>query len=218
MSRKITASMTSDWPWFASLALVLIAAVWCIGYFIINQAGTVDLGISPVSVQSGSASGKTFCKLPAGYNLDSASSRRGWSFPLYACGIGGIDGPKSMIRVAKNTDGRMILSTNGGGANVVYTVMMANTDGFGDTKASGAEFRDGYSFSPSFVIKAGLTQANLLAQCQSGFSPANATMDDLDPYGAGQASYAPGVPSMTPDGGFICGSTHIVSGSLDMPD
>ncbi|MGA7966753.1 MAG: hypothetical protein WCB49_12880, partial [Gammaproteobacteria bacterium] len=162
--------------------------------------------------------GKAFCRAPSPAPGKTAiTTGTAWKFPLYACATGGIAGPAGPLVTAPGTDGRMILETVKG-VRSIYAVMMTNTGSRAAPEASGAEFRNGYAFSSAFVTNSGESLTDLSHQCEAGFTPAPMSITDPVPYGAGQASYAPGTPSITPNGGFICGSTHIVSGDLNLSD
>ena len=193
---------------------IVLATLWALAELTGMTGNTIDLSIPPVAVtMQSSGIGKAFCQAPAA----GPGAVGQWTTPLYACGTGGITGPTGPLSVAPDTDGRMILETTMG-ITSIYAVMMANTDSSGVIGASGAEFRDGYAFSPAFVTASGLSITALSRQCETGFAPAPPTIANRTPYGAGQASYAPGTPSVTASGGFVCGGTRIVEGDLDLPD
>ncbi|HQT61237.1 MULTISPECIES: hypothetical protein [unclassified Acidiphilium] len=196
------------------LAAVVIAGatLWSGAELSGLTSDAIALSIAPVAVapQSG-GTGKAFCQMPAG------GAASDWAFPAYACGTNGIAGPDGPVSAAPFTDGRMIVESRYGSSSI-YAVMMANTGSFAGPGASGAEFRDGYAFNHGFIVASGLSVTALSRQCEAGFSPAPPTIDNPAPFGAGQASYAPGTPAMTPEGGFVCGNSHILDGDLDLPD
>lgn len=202
-------------------AMIAAATIWAGAQLLGFNTDTVDLRIAPVMVapQTGGP-GKIFCRAPqpgAGTDGSAITDSAGWKFPLYACATGGIAGPAGPVTAASATDGRMLLETVGN-HGAIYAVMMKNTASRGMPDASGAEFRDGYAFSPAFVAQSGLSITALSRRCEAGFAPAPRSLEDPAPYGAGQASYAPGTPSVTPKGGFVCGGTRIVDGDLNLPD
>lgn len=200
-------------------AMIAAAAIWAVAQLLGISADTIDLRIAPVTVAAQTPGmGKAFCRAPPpAAGQTSITSAADWAFPLYACATGGIAGPTGPTELVPATAGRMVLETTAGGS-AIYAVMMANTGSRTRPAASGAEFRDGYAFSPDFVANAGMSLTRLSNQCEAGFAPAPMSLADPAPYGEGQAVYAPGTPSVTPDGGFICGNTHIVGGDLDLPD
>lgn len=200
---------------FPAMAIIMVATLWASLQLAGLSDNTVDLRIAPVTLQA-SQNSKTFCQAPA-KGAAAAVASDDWRFPLYACGTAGIAGPVGPLTTVQDTGGRMMLE-NGVGGPSIYAVMMSNTDISGNPAVTGAEFRDGYAFSPQFVAATGLPMAAFSRRCEAGFSPQPASMSEPTPYGAGQASYAPGTPSMTPEGGMVCGDTRIVSGDLNLPD
>lgn len=212
--REVTRRLGATPDPLSVLAAVVIAfaTLWSGAELSGLTGNAIALSIAPVAVapQSG-GTGKAFCQMPAGGEAGD------WAFPAYACGTDGIAGPDGPVSAAPFTDGRMIVERRYG-ASSIYAVMMANTGSFAGPGASGAEFRDGYAFNRVFLAATGLSVTTLSRQCEAGFSPAPQTIDNPAPFGAGQASYAPGTPAMTPEGGFVCGNTHIIDGDLDLPD
>lgn len=202
---------------YPAAAIIVAATLWASLQLVGLSDNTVDLRISPVSVQTAGA-GKAFCQQPAqAFGHTGRNSATDWTFPRYACGSAGIRGPEGPLHVVPDTGGEMVVENSSRGP-AIYAVMMANTGNNGDPSATGAEFRDGYAFSPAFAANTGLSMLQFSRQCEAGFKPEPRSFENPTPYGAGQASYAPGTPSMTPDGGLICGDTHITSGDLNLPD
>ncbi len=135
----------------------------------------------------------------------------GWSFPSYACGVDGINGPSGPVKDMYTTGGSdwyQIGTLNSQGSLVPYDLKMSGTNG----PALGDMFLDGYSFSAALVQQTGISFSQWSAKCSAGGVP----VENLFPYPVATGNntvYARGTPYKTAGGDFICGNTSIVSGS-----